>query len=130
RNLEHNRVAHERILIVNFEILRTPRLSRSDRVRIEERMPNLYTVDARFGFMETPDVGEVLKACRAQGLQVHQVDCSFFLGWHLVHARPRPGWAGLKRRLFAKMQRRSAQAAEFFRMPSRGVVILATEVEI
>jgi len=130
RNLEHNRVAHERILILNFEILRTPRLSRADRVRITDVMPNVHTVDARFGFMETPDVGEVLKACRARSLQAHLPDSSFFLGQHLVHARPRPGWAGIKSRLFARMQRRSTQAAEFFRMPTRGVVVLATPVEI
>jgi KUP system potassium uptake protein len=130
RNLEHNRVVHERILIVNFEILRTPRLSRAERVRIEEPVPAVYVVNARFGYMEMPDVEEVLKACRALGLQVHQHDCSFFLGWHLVQAGPRAGWVGFRRRLFAKMQRRSAQAAEFFRMPARRVVVLATTVEI
>ena len=55
---------------------------------------------------------------------------SFFLGWHLVRARARHGIAGMKMRLFAWMQRRSAQAAEFFRMPTRRVVVLATEVEV
>jgi KUP system potassium uptake protein len=130
RNLEHNRVAHERIVILNFEILRTPRLARADRVRITELMPDVYAVDARFGFMEMPDVGEVLKASRARGLPLHLPDCSFFLGQHLVHARPLPGWTGIKLRLFARMQRRSTQAAEFFRMPTRGVVVLATPVEI
>ncbi len=130
RNIEHNRVAPEQIVILNFEILRTPRLSRVDRVRIEELMADVYAVDARFGFMETPDVGEVLKACHVRGLHLHPADCSFFLGWHLVQAYPRPGWQGLKRRLFERMQRRSAQASEFFRMPSRHVVVLATPVEI
>ena len=57
-------------------------------------------------------------------------DSSFFLGWHLVRARPRPGLAGLKARAFAFLQRRSAQAAEFFNMPARGVVVLDTEIEI
>lgn len=130
RNLEHNRVAPREIVILHFEILRTPRLSRADRVRIEQLIPGVRTVAAHFGFMETPDVNEVLIACRARGLVLHPTDCSFFLGWHLVHAHPRRGWQGLKRRLFEKMQRRSAQAAEFFRMPTRGVVVLATAVEI
>jgi KUP system potassium uptake protein len=130
RNLEHNRVAPKQIVILNFEILRTPRLSRADRVQIEALLPGVHAIDARFGFMETPDVNEVLIACRARGLVLHVPDCSFFLGWHLVHAHPRPGWQGLKRRLFEQMQRRSAQAAEFFRMPTRGVVVLATAVEI
>jgi KUP system potassium uptake protein len=130
RNIEHNRVAPQEIVILHFEILRTPRLARADRVRIDKLSPGVHTVAAHFGFMETPDVNEVLIACRARGLVLHPPDCSFFLGWHLVHAHPRQGWQGLKRRLFEKMQRRSAQAAEFFRMPTRGVVVLATAVEI
>jgi len=47
-----------------------------------------------------------------------------------VRAIPRPGLAGLKADVFAYLQRRSAQAAEFFRMPTRRVVVLATEIEI
>ena len=87
-------------------------------------------ITARFGFMETPDVAEALKACRARGLRVFTEDSSFFVGRHVVRARPLPGWRGLQRRLFARMQQYSTQAAEFFRMPFRDVVILNTAVEI
>ena len=110
--------------------MRTPRQSQADRVRIQELTEGVYGVTARFGFMETPDVREALRACRARGLRVYLEDCSFFIGQHVVVARPRPGWQGLKRRLFARMQRRSASSAEFFRMPVRDVVILNTVVEI
>jgi KUP system potassium uptake protein len=130
RNLEHNKVAHERILILNIEIMRSPRQSQTDRTRINELLPGVYALTARFGFMETPDVREALRACRARGLRVHLEDCSFFVGQHLVLARPLPGWQGLKRRLFARMQRRSSHAAEFFRMPVRDVIVLNTSVEI
>ncbi len=77
-----------------------------------------------------PDIGEALRAARARGLRVFAEDCSFFIGQHVGLPRPLPGWRGLRRRLFARMQRRSAQAAEFFRMPGRGVVILTTAVEV
>ncbi|MGH8228900.1 MAG: KUP/HAK/KT family potassium transporter, partial [Steroidobacteraceae bacterium] len=107
-----------------------PRFARADRVRIKELLPGVYAVTAYFGFMETPDMKEALRACRARGLRVYLEDCSFFIGQHVVIARPRPGWQGLKRRLFARMQRRSASSAEFFRMPVRDVVILNTVVEI
>lgn len=92
-------------------------------------MPGVHAVYARFGFMETPDVRAALQGAARRGLRTDE-DCTFFLGWHLVRARQRPGLAGIKMRLFAYMQRRSAQAAEFFRMPTRRVVVLATEVEI
>ncbi|HEY3731840.1 MAG TPA: KUP/HAK/KT family potassium transporter [Steroidobacteraceae bacterium] len=130
RNLEHNHVVHERIVFLNMDIARAPRQDPADRVRIELLMPEIYLVTARFGFMETPDVSLALKQCRARGLKLFAQDCSFFLGWHLVNPRPRGGYEGLRRRLFAWMQRRSAQAAEFFRMPERRVIVLATQVEL
>ena len=130
RNLEHNHVAHERIVLLNMEIVRTPRQDPTDRVRIDQPQPGVYAVTARFGFMETPDVNETLKQCRARGLKLFAQDCSFFLGWHLVRPRPRSGYEGLRRRLFAWMQRRSTQASEFFRMPERRVIVLATQVEL
>jgi KUP system potassium uptake protein len=130
RNLEHNKVHHAQIVILHVEIQRSPRTDPMCRVLVEELMPNVYDVRARFGFMETPDVGEAMRNARRQGLKVFAEDSSFFLGWHLVRARPRPGFPGLKSRAFAFLQRRSAQAAEFFNMPTRGVVVLATEIEL
>ncbi len=130
RNLEHNKVHHEQIVILHVEIQRVPRTDPLCRVLIEQLQPGVYDVRARFGFMETPDVGEALRNARRQGLSVFPDDSSFFLGWHLVRARPRPGLPGIKSRAFAYLQRRSAQAAEFFRMPARGVIVLATDVEL
>jgi KUP system potassium uptake protein len=130
RNLEHNKVHHEQIVILHIEIQRVPRIDPLVRVVVDELHPGVYDLRARFGFMETPDVGEALRSARRQGLNIFVEDSSFFLGWHLVRARQRPGFAGLKTRAFAFLQRRSAQAAEFFRMPTRGVIVLATDIEI
>lgn len=130
RNLEHNHVAHERLIILNMDFVRSPRWDPSHRVSVEELFAGVYRVTAHFGFMETPDIGEALRAARQRGVRVFIEDCSFFLGQHVVRARPLPGWRGLQRRFFARMQRRSAQAAEFFRMPGRGVVVLTTAVEL
>jgi KUP system potassium uptake protein len=130
RNLEHNHVIHERVVFLNMEFVRTPRQDPNDRVRIERLYDDVHLVTARFGFMETPDVSVALKQCRARGLKLFAQDSSFFLGWHLVRPRPRAGYEGLKRRVFAWMQRRSTQAAEFFRMPDRRVIVLATQVEL
>jgi len=130
RNLEYNKVAHERILILSIEIARRPRWDPAHRVNVEEILPGVFSVTAHFGFMETPDVSLALKACRPRGCVVFTEDSAFFLGRHIVRPRPRPGLKGLQRRLFARMQGRSAQASEFFRMPYRGVIVLNTAVEI
>ncbi len=130
RNIEYNHIAHQRIVLLNIQISRTPRQDAAGRVRIEQLLPEIYVVTARFGFMERPDVSEALKQCRARGLKLFAQDCSFFLGWHLVAPRPRGGYEGVRRRLFAWMQRRSTQAVEFFRLPDQHVIVLATQVEL
>jgi len=130
RNIEHNGVVHQRVIILNVEIAGTPRQDPVRRLEIQEVLPGVFYVTAHFGFMETPDVAEALKACRARGLRVFTEDSSFFVGRHVVRARPLTGLRGLQRRLFARMQQYSTQAAEFFRMPFRDVVILNTAVEI
>jgi KUP system potassium uptake protein len=130
RNLEHNHIVHEQVVILNLEIARTPRQDPTDRVRIERIRPDVTVLKARFGYMETPDVSEALKQARSRGLKLFVDDCSFFVGWHLVVPRSRAGYTGVKRRIFAWLQRRSTQASEFFRMPERRVIALVTQVEI
>lgn len=130
RNLQHNHVYHETNVILHVEIARQPRVDPMARTRIEELFPGTHRVYARFGFMETPDVGEALRDARRRGLKVHPEDVSFFVGWHLVRALPTPGWQGLRTAIFARLQRRSAQAAEFFHMPAERVMVLATEVPL
>ena len=70
RNLEHNKVHHEQIVILHVEIQRVPRTDPMCRVVIAELLPGVFDVRARFGFMETPDVGEALRNARRQGLGV------------------------------------------------------------
>ena len=130
RNIEHNGVVHQRVIILNVQIVDTPRQDPVQRLHIEEAAPGVFFITARFGFMETPDVAEALKACRSRGLRVFTEDSSFFVGRHVVRARPLPGLRGLQRRLFSRMQQYSTQAAEFFRMPFRDLVVLNTAVEI
>jgi KUP system potassium uptake protein len=130
RNLEHNHVLHEQIVFLNIEFVRTPRQEPAERMQVVELMPRIHAVTARVGFMETPDVGATLQDCSIRELRLTVPQCSYFLGWHLVVTRPRIGYLGMWLRSFAWMQRRSAQAAEFFRMPDRGVIVMATRIEI
>lgn len=130
RNLEHNHVLHEQVIILHMAIARVPRADAAQRVRVEEIAPGMLALRASFGFMEQPDVRVALRAARTLGVRLSPKRTSYFVGWHLVRARPHSGWLGLKLRLFAWMQRRSAQAAEFFNMPTRGVVVLASDIEL
>jgi KUP system potassium uptake protein len=131
RNLEHNRVYHQHIVVLHLEIVRSPRHELISRATVQELLPGIYFVRARFGFMETPSVNEALRSARLRGLPVLPLGIpgfSYFIGQHLVRALPRSGWPGIKLRLFARMQHHSAQAAAFFRMPPERVVVLATDI--
>jgi KUP system potassium uptake protein len=130
RNLEHNHVCHEQIVILQIEIVRQPRVDAFGRTSVRLLAPGIYVLRARFGFMETPDISDALRSAVRLGLNLAGTDTSFFVGWHLVRALRHSGWGALRRMLFAALQRRSTQAADYFNMPSRRVIVLATEVEL
>jgi KUP system potassium uptake protein len=130
RNLEHNRVAHRQVVILNLSVKPEPRIANHERVKMTEEFPGVISVEAAFGFMETLSVAEALRAACAHGLQIDEAGVSYFVGWHLVKAPVTGGISGLKGRAFAYLQRRSTQAAEFFHMPGERVVILATDIAL
>jgi KUP system potassium uptake protein len=130
RNLEHNHVVHASVIFLNLEIVRTPRFDPDDRLVITEVIPDVFAIRARFGFLERPDVRAALTAAHKKGINVDIEQASYFTGWHLVRAIPRKGLRGLEMKVFGWLQRRSAQAAEFFGMPTKRVVVLATNIEL
>ena len=130
RNLEHNKVYHEHNIILHLEIARQPRVDPLARTQHTEYVPGVHVIRAQFGFMETPNVSEALRCAHLRGLNVLLKNVSYFVGWHLVRPKRQPGPLGWKQRAFAYLQRRSAQAAEFFQMPNERVVVLATEVKL
>jgi len=130
RNLEHNHVCHEQIVILQIEIVRQPRIDALGRTSVRMLSPGIHVLRSRFGFMETPDVSAALRSAVRLGLNMSGTSTSFFVGWHLVRARRQSGWGSLRRMLFAALQRRSTQAADYFNMPTRRVIVLATEVEL
>jgi KUP system potassium uptake protein len=130
RNLEHNHVCHEQIVILQIEIVRQPRVDALGRTSVRLLTPGIYVLKSRFGFMETPDVSDALRSAVRLGVNLAGRETSYFVGWHLVRAVKQSGWGALRRMLFAALQRRSTQAADYFSMPTRRVIVLATEVEL
>jgi KUP system potassium uptake protein len=130
RNLEHNHVCHEQIVIMQIEIVRQPRVDPLTRTSVQRYAPGINILRARFGFTETPDVSEALRIAARTGLNLQVRDTSFFVGWHLVRELRTTGWGSLRRALFATLQRRSTQAADYFHMPRGQVIVLATDVEL
>jgi KUP system potassium uptake protein len=130
QNLLHNKVLHERVIILAMHTITTARVDPGHRVQLEALPGNVYRVIARHGFTEDPEVPSVLKQLAAQGLDVDPAQTSFFLGRETLLATDRPGMAIWREKLFAALSRNARRATKYFRLPSDRVVELGAEIEL
>jgi KUP system potassium uptake protein len=129
-NLKHNKVLHERVVLLTVETADVPRVPAGEHIHIDVREKNFYRVILRYGFFESPDVPRSLQGCAALGLPFDMMDTSFFLGRETLLAATRPGMARWREALFIAMSQNAARAMDFFRIPTNRVVELGTQVEI
>jgi KUP system potassium uptake protein len=130
QNLLHNKVLHERVIILAMHTITTARVEPAHRVEVEALSGNVYRVIARHGFVEDPEVPAVLKQLAARGLDVDLNETSFFLGRETLLATDRPGMAIWREKLFAALSRNARRATKYFRLPSNRVMELGAEIEL
>jgi KUP system potassium uptake protein len=129
-NLKHNKVLHERNVLLTVEVLETPTAEAGERVSVESLGNDFYKLTLRFGFTEDPDVPETLEAITRCGLPFDLMDTTFFLSRESIVATDRPGMALWRDKLFVFMQRNATPATAFFKIPGNRLVELGTQVEI
>jgi len=129
-NLKHNKVLHERILILTVIIDEIPYIDMEDRVEVFDLGENFYRMILRYGFMQQPDVPAALKMVEHCGPQIRMMDTSFFLARQTLLPSQNPGMALWREKLFASMLRNADSAMEFFKLPTNRVVELGSQVEI
>jgi len=127
-SLKHYKVLHERVVTVSVVVLDIPRLSNAYRVSVD-RLPNqFWSVKAFYGFMEQPNVPQVLKWCATDGLTFDPMDTSFFLGRETLIPQFKSGMFAWREKLFVGMFRNAGSAVSFFGLPTNRVVELGTQV--
>ena len=129
-NLKHNKVLHERVILLTVRIEDVPYVIPERRLETKEYGSGFYRVMLRFGFMEEIDVPSSLAQIKNIGSQCRMMDTSFFLARQTLLASSRPGMAIWREKLFAWMLRNSISAMEFFKLPTNRVVELGSQVEI
>ncbi|AKU96861.1 Kup system potassium uptake protein [Labilithrix luteola] len=130
-HFKHNKVLHEQVVLLSIQTRHVPELAPSARIeKIVDLGQGLYQVVAVYGFMQTPNVIEVLDLCRKAGLQTHAADTSFFLGRETLLITDRRGMATWRKQLFSFMSRNARPANAFFSIPSNRVVELGTQIEL
>jgi KUP system potassium uptake protein len=130
QNLQHNKVLHDRVVILAMHTITTARVFEHNRVHVESLDGNIYRVVARHGFSEDPEVPPVLTRLSAQGLVIDPADTTFFLGRETLLATNRPGMAIWREKLFAALSRNARRATKYFCLPSDRVVELGAEIEL
>ena len=128
--LKHNKVLHERVILLTVKIADQPYWPEDERAKRDEMGEGFYRLILRYGFMEEVDVPAALKMVHGCGAEFKMMDTSFFLSRQTLLASDRPGMMIWREKLFAWMLRNAESAMEFFRLPTNRVVELGSQVEI
>jgi KUP system potassium uptake protein len=129
-NLQHNKVLHERVILLTVVTSDVPYVPRDKRTELESLGHGFYRLTLRYGFMEEPDVPDALIQASTKGFQIDLNDTTFFLGLETLLATGRPGLPLWRERLFVLISRNAVRANAFFKIPPERVVELGMQVEL
>jgi KUP system potassium uptake protein len=129
-NIKHNKVLHERVVVLTVKIADEPYVEPGQRAMVKQYGQGFYKVAMRFGFLEETDVPAALSGVTMCGEPFEMMKTSFFLSRQTLIPSSKPGMALWREKLFAWMLRNAASAMEFFRLPTNRVVELGSQVEI
>jgi KUP system potassium uptake protein len=129
-NLLHNKVLHERVILLTVMVEDVPHVPEIDRVEVHALKQGFYQVIVRYGFKDDPDIPAALAMCDEFGIGYEPMETSFFLGRETIvphHIPAMPLWREI---LFIWMFRNADTATAFFKIPTNRVVELGTQVEL
>jgi KUP system potassium uptake protein len=123
-------VLHEQVIILTVVTDEIPEVRRADRIRYKDLGQGFWAVTAHYGFMETPNIRDVMAACRKAGIHTKENETSYFLGRETLVRSPRPTLRPWRRLLFTFLSRNARAATDFYGIPPNRVVELGTQIEI
>jgi KUP system potassium uptake protein len=129
-NLKHNKVLHERVIFLRVDVQDVPFVAREKRLTVRKLGKGFFTIEAHFGFFQTPDVPEALEKARAHGIALDLDSTTFFVRRETLIPARVSTLAQWQTRLFIRLYASALQAAEFYRLPAGRVVELGSQTEI
>jgi KUP system potassium uptake protein len=129
-NLNHNKVLHERILLLTVLTEEVPHVADEERIVVTSLAGDFYRVVVRYGFKDQPDVPAALALGKTQGLDINMMETSFFLSRQTLVPKLGKDMALWREKIFALMSRNASSATGFFNIPANRVVELGTRVEL
>ncbi len=129
-NMKHNKILHERNVLMTVRTEDVPRLPEAERLQIDHLSQNFHTVTIHYGFLEEPDIPRALALCRVGGFRFNLMETSFFVGREKIVAKGRSGIMLPFKKLFVLLTNVALDATEFFRIPVNRIVELGGQVEL
>jgi len=129
-NLKHNKVLHERIVILTIQTREVPFVAKEHRIQVELLQENFYRIVAQYGFMETPRMKHILEGCRDQGIPFSISETTFVLGRETLIPKGDVSLPLWRENIFAFMARNAERPTSFFRIPPNQVIEVGIQVEI
>jgi KUP system potassium uptake protein len=130
-HVRKNRSLHDYVLILKLIVTSSPRTKRSERIEVARIADKFWRIEARYGFMERPNVLAILDDCRTKGAEIDRDDVTFYVGHETII--PRDGRGGIPRwqeAIFAAMARNSVRITDVLKLPNDQVVEIGREVAI
>jgi len=129
-NLKHNKVLHERVVLLTVKTRDIPRVPLAERMTIENLGCNFSRLEAHYGFMEDQDIPALLEECGRRGTPFDMMETSFFVSRETLIPTVAPGMALWREKLFVSMSKNATKATEYFNIPTNRVVELGSQVEL
>ncbi len=129
-NIKHNKVVHKQVILLTVVSEEVPRVAAAERLEVSRLRLGFVRVVARYGFMETPDVPEILRRLEPLGFTVDLMQTTFFLGRETLIQTRKRGMARWRKGLFAFLARNAQRATLHFHIPPGRVVELGLQVEL
>jgi len=129
-NLKHNKVLHQRIVLLHVVTANIPRVPPERRLTVKDLGDNFYTIVAAYGFMQHPNIPRVLFRCATDGLHFNIMDTSFFVGRVKIVPAKTSKMGRFACKLFEVMHRNALAATDFFRIPPDRVIELGSQTEL
>jgi KUP system potassium uptake protein len=129
-NLEHNHVVHEQVILLTVKTTGAPHVPALERLTVEHLRLGFVAITAQLGYQDPPDVPEMLRLARREGLDVDVENASYYVNHVSLIPNGGVGMAGWRKQLFALLYKNSTPAARYFEIPPDRVVEVGAFVEI
>ena len=129
-NLKHNKVLHEKVVILTVKFLDFPHTNQEERVNVEALPYEFYRVTVRYGFKDEPDLPRDLVLCSKYGLTIDAMDTSYFIGKESLIASNKTGMSIWRKKIFIGMFRTAETITNQFKLPPNRVIELGSQLII